>query len=144
MEGPDILARVAMLYEVQANAIQPRLKKLGSSWSTFQLLSAIHGPSTGIIQAEVARSLGITAATLTETIQTHLKRGLIEQFKDPVDGRAKRVRLSRSGTSLLRKMVVEIDAVEAKMLGTTPAKDLEKLATAIDRLIANLDPTYES
>ena len=73
--------RIAAIYERQAEWLEPRLADLGVSWATFQLLTTVAGAGEEASQIEVARRLGVTAATLSESVQGHVGRGLLKQSR---------------------------------------------------------------
>lgn len=144
MQGPDILARIAILYELQAATVEPLFRERGASWATFQLLSSLHHSPKGMVQADVARRLEITPATLTETIQLHVKKGLVEQVASTKDKRSKLVKLTPEGNQLLRKLVRDIARVEMKMVSGLSEQEASLLADLLDRMMDNLSPESSS
>ena len=67
MPSELIGSRVATLYELQSAWLEPKLKEMGVRWTTFQLLATIFGAGDDARQAEVARRLGVSPATLSES-----------------------------------------------------------------------------
>ena len=51
--------RIAAIYELQAEWMEPKLTELGISWATFQLLTTVANAGDGASQIEVARRLGL-------------------------------------------------------------------------------------
>jgi len=140
----DILARVAILNELQVGKIEPRIRAMGGSWSTFQLLSTLQAHGKPISQAEVARRLEITPATLCESVASHVKKGWIEQVPSTKDARVKNLRILQPGKQLLQKMVKEFAQIEVEMLKGLSPRELTLVGDALDKMIANLEPEEQS
>ena len=73
----QIGAKVAAIYELQSAWLEPRLRAIEVSWTTFQLFSAIQAAGGKSSQVAVARRLGVTPATLSETVFAHVQNGLM-------------------------------------------------------------------
>lgn len=140
----DLLARVAILNELQVALIEPRIRQMGGSWSIFQLLSTLQGHGKPISQAEVARRLEITPATLCEQVAVLVRKGLIEQVPSTRDARVKNLRIQPMGKQLLQKMVKEFVFVEKEMVKGISPRELTLVADVLDKMIANLEPDAPS
>jgi DNA-binding MarR family transcriptional regulator len=137
MRAPDILARIAILYDRQSAAVEPALQRLNCSWVTFQLLTVLHGQGS-VSQAEVARRLGVSPATLSESVRGHLARGLIRQTASGSDKRLKLLSLSDSGQKMLSNVVQEMSMVELKMVSILSEREVATLSKLLDKLISSL------
>ena len=143
MPSEQIGARIATVYELQSAWLEPRLKGIGVSWGTFQLLTTINSAGKRASQVEVARRLGVTAATLSETVFTHVQRGLIDQVATNRDRRVKVLQLTDRSKGLLRqikKLISESENLMAKGLKDVEA---EQLAGLLDRVLLNLESDTE-
>ncbi|MCH8979350.1 MAG: MarR family transcriptional regulator [Armatimonadetes bacterium] len=132
--------RIAAIYELQAEWLEPRLADLGVSWATFQLLTTVTGAGDEASQIEVARRLGVTAATLSESVQGHVERGLLKQSRSKSDKRVKLLSLtakSRRTMQRIRELLTESEAALSR--GLLP-HELSATATVLDRVRRNLEP----
>lgn len=80
--------------------------------SQFDILSTIRGLGGSPSQITVARALGISAASLSEALRSLARQGWLLQEANPLDKRAKILRLSAKGGQAFRtilKHMAEID-----------------------------------
>jgi MarR family transcriptional regulator for hemolysin len=137
-------ARIAAVYELQASWMEPRLSALGISWATFQLLTTVANAGDRASQIEVATRMGVTAATLSEAVQAHVGRGLLEQTPSARDKRVRVLRLtpkSRELVAQIKELVVESDRVMTR--GILPS-ELAGTATVLDRVLQNLESALDA
>ncbi len=134
----NLAAQIAILSDHISVAVESKLREQGHSLSTFQLLSTIQSSEANITQAELAQRIGITAASLCESLKNASNKGLVEQKLSETDRRAKRVSLTPKGRKLIEKTLGELDSVNRQMLqGLTPKQqsDMVSLLTkCIDSL----------
>lgn len=136
-------SRVATLYELQSAWLEPRLAQLGVRWTTFQLLATIVGAGDEASQAEVARRLGVSPATLSESVQNHVKDGLIEQIPSTTDKRLKVLQLSPQGKKMMGKIRTLIVECEDLMSGSVSTQEAKTCAKVLDRMIESLERGLE-
>lgn len=138
MAGADISTKVAAIYELQAALLEPGLKKMKISWTSFQLLMAVSQGGGKLSQAAVAQKLGITPATLSEAVRTHVEKGWLKQTGSETDRRVKSLMTTNKAEKLLttiRDLVAE--AEESALKGMSKA-ERASLAQALDQVVANL------
>ena len=75
-------------------------RAIGLRPGRFAVLQAI-ADNPGISQIELAKLVNRDKATLTPIVQDMNKRGLINRFPDPEDGRSRRLTLTPCGHDLL-------------------------------------------
>ena len=141
MSRPLLGPRIASVYELQAEWLEPRLNELGVSWSSFQLLSTVASAGDEASQIEVARRLGVTAATLSESVQSHVERGLLRQVPSEKDKRVRLLVLTPTSTRLvqeIRNLVIESEQVMVKGLQFS---ETSNAASILDRVLSNLRST---
>lgn len=109
-------ANVSVLSDLIAASLESQLVRDGLGFSAFELLSAVEGAGGSATQAEVARRLGITAASLSEAVKSASAKGLVVQSDMRSDRRAKRLRLSAAGRKVLRGALRELWRIESSML----------------------------
>ncbi len=135
--------RIAAVYELQAEWMEPKLDELGISWATFQLLTTVANAGDSASQIEVARRLGVTAATLSESVQNHVERGLLTQSQSSKDKRVRVLRLTSRSEEIVRSirdLVFESD--EAMTRGILP-NELTVATKVLDRVMQNLESTLD-
>ncbi len=139
MARPALTPLIATLYEMQASSIEPRLKKLGIGWTTFQLLSAVRGAGSEASQAEIARRLGITAATLSESVTEHVGKGLLSQNAGIGDRRVKVLKLTAKADRVLTEVMDILQETERKMTEGIGEQTLKTCASTLEKCLGNLD-----
>jgi DNA-binding MarR family transcriptional regulator len=135
--------RIAAVYELQAEWMEPKLRELGISWSTFQLLTAVANAGDRASQIEVARRLGVTAATLSESVQAHLDKGLLSRTTLPRDKRVKLLRLTPESKAIverIKELVVQAD--ETMTRGVLP-DEMTLVARVLDRAMENMESALD-
>lgn len=133
----SLAAQAGLLVEMASAALQPRLENEGLSLASFDLLSAVKA-SNGGTQADIARRLGVSPGTLSEAVKAAVQRGLIEQISDGGDARLRRLRLTRSGSRVLNKILKSVDEIEVVMLDGIAADKIEVAREVLWRAIRNL------
>ena len=131
-------SKVAALHELQSAWLEPSLRAEGLSWSTFQLLVTISGTG-GASQVDVARDLGVTPATLSESVHSLVGRGLVEQISGERDRRVKLLRLTPLASQKLAKVRTAASECERVMVDGVSLRDIESCAKVLDVLISRLE-----
>lgn len=136
-------ARVAAVYDLQAEYLEPRLEAMGVSWTTFQLLTAIGNAGEEASQIAVARSLGVTAATLSESVQNHVEKGLIRQTNSKKDGRVKVLLLTAKAKKVLQKIRdIVIESEDTMTRGLLP-HEISAACMVLDRIAQNFEVSLD-
>ncbi|MBL8059649.1 MAG: MarR family transcriptional regulator [Chthonomonas sp.] len=136
-----LIPRIAVLYELQSSYLEPKLKKLGISLNTFHLLMAIQNSGEKVSQIEIARRLGISPATLSETVSLHIGKGLLEQVVSKKDRRVKFLRLTKSANSKVKDIRKLLSNLEKLMLEGISGSNVRTAATILDAAIENIEKT---
>ena len=137
-------SRVAGLYELQSAWLEPKLQSIGVRWTTFQLLATILGAGDDASQAEVARRLGVAPATLSESVQSHVNLGVIQQVPSKKDKRKKILVLTAKGNTLMQKIKVFVQECEKIMTQGLKAPEAANCAKIIDQMAENLEKGLET
>jgi DNA-binding MarR family transcriptional regulator len=119
--------------------MEPRLRELGISWATFQLLTTVANIGPKASQIEVARRLGITAASLSEAVQAHVARGLIEQIPHPKDKRIRILRLTPASQQIVSSIKDLVLKSETAMTKGLSAAEVASASAVLDRVLVNLE-----
>ena len=88
-----------------------------------------HGSKCGV--SEIGELLGVTNAAASQMIDRLVQNGLIERTEDPVDRRAKQLRLTESGRSIVRE---SIEVRRRWMEKLTDALTIEEQSSIINAL----------
>lgn len=139
MTESALASLIGALFETQTSLLVPRLHALGVSQASFQLLSAVYAAGDRATQTEVGRRLGVAPATLSEAVQTHVARDLLEQHVSPTDRRVRRLALTPRGRELMRRVLAEVAEVEQAMIAGIPASRQRDLFEGLSQMASNLD-----
>jgi len=90
-----------------------------------------HGPLT---PSELARIEAVKRPTVTRTLGTLNREGLIERTQDPADGRSSLVAINSAGRERLRRLRGRKNAYLARRMRDLPAEDVETLERAAEIL----------
>ncbi len=111
-----------------------------------RLIPHLQSPK-GIRITELARRIGITKQAAQQLVSDLIEEGVVRLDPDPIDARAKRVRLTKSGVLTViqgTKTLVDIDTEVAALLGKKPAKQLHQLLRRLLPVIEVPSVTSES
>lgn len=144
MPNGQLGALVATVYELQSAWLEPRLAKLGVRWTTFQLLATVYGCGDEASQAEVARRLGVAPATLSESVQSHIKQGLLDRKPSTTDKRLKILVLTNQGKRLMGQIRTLVAECEDLMTKNLKDKDAIKCEQILDEMVTSLEKALES
>lgn len=139
MARPQIGPKIAAVYEMQSVIMEPRLKQQGIRWTTFQLLVTVSALGDQATQAEVGRRLGIAPPTLTESVQAHTQKGLLQQVPCPTDKRAKVLRLTHKGRQLIGSIRTIVKQTEDLLQAGLSEKQAAQLSALLDKAILALE-----
>ena len=98
------------------------------------LLIALARSAQGLRAGEVAANLGVSAASLSDSVRAAEARGWLQRAPDPADARASRLTLTAEGAALAAKL----DGPEsglAQLVATLPDADADALLRAMQLLI---------
>lgn len=133
---------IATIYELQSAWLEPRLKSAGIRWTTFQLLATILGAGDEASQAEVARRLAVSPATLSESVQIHVEKGLITQEAAPKDRRKKVLRLTAAGKKKMSSVGKHVQELETQLTQGISPKDLQLIETSLGKIAENIEKLF--
>lgn len=93
-----------------------------------------------ITQVELSERVGMNRATVTSVVDTMEGQGLVRRVRDPQDRRKINVVLTAKGARLRRPLLESIWEVQRTALKGIAARDLDRFAATIERMIENLAP----
>ncbi|MFP5022409.1 MarR family winged helix-turn-helix transcriptional regulator [Pseudonocardia phyllosphaerae] len=104
-------------------------------WEALSVLVRDPGPCA---PSTLARSLGLTAGTVTTRLRRLTGAGLVEQVPD-ADGRSRPVRLTDAGYAAWRDATAARTRAEAELFGVLSASDLAATNALLGRLLERLE-----
>jgi DNA-binding MarR family transcriptional regulator len=117
--------------ELLTQAARPVLQRRGLSLATFELLSAVKGGGPMVSQATIARRLGVTPSTITESARQAVEKGLLTQNRKAGDNRSKCLQLTPLGEEILNEVLRSVNQAERTMV---EGIDPDSLKTTIETL----------
>lgn len=87
--------------------------------------------------ASLARALGVTPATLSDSVSALVSKGLAERRPDPADGRAQRVAATPEGLATAARLPAAPEALR-EQIAALPEADRGALLRALTRIIRGL------
>jgi DNA-binding MarR family transcriptional regulator len=94
----------------------------------------------GLSPTALTSSLLVSSGTMTNRLDHLERKGLVERVPNPEDRRAVEITLTRRGTALVEKAIVEHVAGEADALSVLSATERRRLDATLRKLIAHLAP----
>jgi MarR family transcriptional regulator, transcriptional regulator for hemolysin len=121
-----------------SQAFERAMAEAGGSAATWQVLLLVRTENWGT-QSAMAKSMGITAATLTHHLNALERQGLVRRWREPDDRRSQRVELTDQGSELFQRLREVAAAHDARLRSRLSDADAERLAGLLDRLAAGLE-----
>ena len=116
-----------------ANAFERAMAEAGGSAATWQVLLLVRTQQWGT-QSAMAKSMGITAATLTHHLNALERQGLVRRWREPGDRRSQRVELTEQGSALFDRLREVAVAHDARLRSRLSEAETEQLAGLLDRI----------
>lgn len=95
----------------------------GTWWLTEQ-----DGPPT---QRELAQHAGSDPMMVSQVLRRLERKGLVKRTADPIDARAKRVKLTRAGSTHLRKAMPTVNEIDANFFSRVSRPLLLEVLTSL-------------
>jgi len=103
-------------------------------WAVLIRLWEADGPT----QAELSEATFRDAPTMSRILAGMEARGLLERRPDDIDGRVRRVHLTRTGRALQKKLVPVVQRIVEQMVLGVEERDLLVTRKSLQRMFANL------
>lgn len=135
--GPPLGLQLARTARAVTRAFEQAMASAGASASAWQVLVIVRSAQWGT-QAEMAKAMGLTGATLTHHLNALEAQGLVRRWRDPGNRRVQQTELTQDGIALfdrLRRVAATHDARLRSLL------DPEEAAT-LARLLAKLSDGF--
>lgn len=124
---------MARAYRSMAVFIERSVAALGIGLSDFMILEALlhRGPQT---MTSICDKVLLTNASMTAAVDRLQKRGFVERHKDPVDGRAKVIRLTEDGTALIQQLYQQHERDIEEVMRGVGAAERKQLRDSLKRI----------
>ena len=135
--APGVVAwlRLMRAYARLEGRSQRQLRSQGLTGAQFDVLAQV-GAREGCTQQELADSLLVTKGNVTQLLDRMEECGWLT--RTPA-GRTKRVRLTRAGHALRRRVIQEHERYMAAQLGALTTEEQQTLARLLRRIERSLD-----
>ncbi len=123
-----ILRRHHLLENASCDAMHPG--------QVYLLSTVIREP--GLTQRELAGRMGVTAASVAQSVRRMEASGLLNRKSDEADRRRNRLYATAAGIAAAAGCRARADSIDARMLSGISDRELERLVRMLDRMLANL------
>lgn len=117
--------------------VDTQLKAIEITLPQYAVLSNV-AISPGISNADLAKAAFVTPQTMQGILSTLEKRNLLERSKDPEHGRRLMTQLTAEGQITMEAARIEMLKVEAMMMDSISAHNIEQTTQTLLKCIENL------
>ncbi|MGI8646055.1 MAG: bifunctional helix-turn-helix transcriptional regulator/GNAT family N-acetyltransferase [Nocardioides sp.] len=129
MDQTVILRRFNRTYTQRIGALDESFLGLGMPLGAARLVFEIG--TAGASVRDLRERLDLDSGYLSRLLRTLEERGLVDVRPDPEDGRRRRVRLTRRGSSTLGRLEERSDALAQDLLGPLTERQRDRLTGAL-------------
>jgi MarR family transcriptional regulator for hemolysin len=137
MEAPPIGLQLARSARVIGAAFDRALTEAGGSAPIWQVLLLVRSGQSST-QAAMAKTMGITSATLTHHLSAMERQGLVRRWREEANRRVQQVELTPEGLALFERLREVALRHDAKLRSRLSEAEVAELADLLDRLAAGL------
>jgi MarR family transcriptional regulator for hemolysin len=138
VKHPPIGLQLARTARAVTAAFEHAMAEAGGSASTWQVLLIVRSQQWGN-QAEIARAMGITGATLTHHLNALERQGLVRRWREESNRRVQRVELTEEGAALFERLRAVAVAHDQRLRAELTDAEVEQLGALLGRLRAGLE-----
>jgi DNA-binding MarR family transcriptional regulator len=124
----------------QANDRGKLLQKYGFSVPQMPMLFHISMSEKGVSIKDIAARLNITSSAATQLVQTLLRRGMLQKFKSPSDGRAVCISFTQSGKKEFAALQKGMLAQMQQSFSPVPDAELQEMIKLFQKIISYMKP----
>ena len=133
---PFSISRIARRWR---KLLDERLKDLGMTQARWNTMVALHRGGEGTTQRELAKLMSIENPTLVRLLDNLESRGLIERRPCEHDRRARRLYLTRHGSSFMEQFDDRAEGLRNQLLEGISTKELEICLNVFNRIVSNAE-----
>jgi MarR family transcriptional regulator, transcriptional regulator for hemolysin len=120
-------------------AVDRRVRRLGVSRLCWMTIAAAMQARSPLSQSDLSDRLGITRASMVQTIDCLVKKGLAKRESSASDRRLKRLVVTDAGAYLYSRLKDEVAAIRRRMLGMVELEKLVQVTELLEKLQAPLE-----
>jgi DNA-binding MarR family transcriptional regulator len=133
----EVLKQFRVIYGAVNRQFRVVEREHGLSGAQAWLMCELAGaPSLGV--TDLAARLSLHQSTVSQLIEKLVRSGYVERATHAVDRRRVRLRLTRRGTTLARRLPRPAEGVLPRALDQLPDAALKSLRVTLTRLIAHM------
>ncbi|QQK08247.1 MarR family winged helix-turn-helix transcriptional regulator [Miniphocaeibacter halophilus] len=119
-------------------------EKYGVTGGQARILHFIvkNGKNYEVYQKEVEEEFNLRRSTVTGILQLIEEKDLITRTISEKDGRVKKIKLTKKGIELQKKISVEINNYEKILIDGIKKEDLEVLSKVLDKIMNNIELNF--
>jgi DNA-binding MarR family transcriptional regulator len=137
--GHEVAMSLRAAYWAMHRQADACLQPFGVSANQFVLLCLL-AEEDGVTQRELVERASSDANTVRAMLVVLEEKGLVTRRPHPEDGRARRVKLTRAGRRVYRRLWSESEAFRERLLEALCPGEPEALVDLLGRIAAALDP----
>jgi DNA-binding MarR family transcriptional regulator len=144
--GPlEVVGRLLLCAQLLHHDLVVALRPFNVSFGDFDVINTLRrrGDEHGTNPRDLAQSALITSGAMTSRLDRLERRELVERTPDPADGRAVRVRLTRSGEQLAKQALRAVLAADEAFLQPLGDGQRDAVASALKQLLLARDERRE-
>jgi len=136
-----VFGRISRIDRHKATALREVYRRHDCDAGDYDVLAALRrtGPLHRLTPTELARTVLVNSATMTERLTRLEQRGLVLRTRSDRDRRSVSVGLTEAGLALIDNAVTDLLAVESRLLDGLTETDKRALARLLAKLAAGLD-----
>ncbi|MEL6277879.1 MAG: MarR family transcriptional regulator [Pseudomonadota bacterium] len=134
----DALQDIVRLGQAVAAFLDRSLPE-GMSVTKFAVLDHLSASDESRGPAQIARTLGVTKAAMTQTLARLSEAGFVAISEDPRDGRSKLVQISRKGEDMLIACEASLRRPTEEVRASLHSEDWRVFMSAVTQLRATLE-----
>lgn len=144
MNSPRHRSSPSLLYAVKQVELAVRahlddlLKPAGVTALQYTALTVLERRDD-LTAAALARNSFVTTQSMADLVAALERRGLVDRFRDPGDGRRILIHLTDAGRALLAEQRPAVEALEKRMLDGLGSSEVEVVRDALNRMRQNLE-----
>jgi MarR family transcriptional regulator, transcriptional regulator for hemolysin len=134
LDGSSVLFRLTRLTRRWRQVLDQEIHSAGLTEATWRPLLHLHILGDGTRQKELAASLGLEGPSLVRILDNLITKGLIERSECSKDRRAKLLRLTPEGLSLVRRIHETVTDMERELLSPFSESEIRQMTEFAERL----------
>lgn len=137
--GPrEVTHRMIMTSQMHRRMLEKNMEGTGIHRAQHRLLMTL-SDSHFLSQVELARHLGVSAATIAVSLKSMEKEGLICRKAKSEDNRANFVELTERGKQIAEQSKAYFDALDEQMYQGFTGEERKRLSEFLDRIYNNME-----